>query len=86
MGKPPVNLAFIGNRDSIAAQRSDTLLATQTLQHDADLFLRRMMLARPSADIFDDSIGRWLVGSSFPSHLHSLTVQMSQKPSVMQIL
>ena len=44
-----------------------------------------MMLASLAADVFDDPISRQFVGSNFPSHLHSLTVQMSQKPSVMQI-
>ena len=44
--------------------------------------LRRMVLARAPADFLHDTIGRQLGCSGFLSHLHSLAVTMSQKPSV----
>lgn len=42
------------------------------------------MLARPSADVFDDPFRRGSVSGSRPSQLKSLTVQVSQTPDVMK--
>ena len=42
------------------AQLGDAVLAAQALQHDADLLLGRILLARRSADVLDDLFRRLL--------------------------
>ena len=62
----------------------DTDLAAQTFQHDADLLLRAELLPYLATDVLDDLFGQPFLCSGSVSHLHSFTVQMSQKSSVMQ--
>src|SRR5664279_613335 len=50
----------------------------------ADLLLRRILLARCSANVLHDPLGGRFGGSGFLAHLHSLMVTMSQKSSVLQ--
>ncbi len=52
-----------------------------SVQHDPDLLFSCILLARRAADVFDNFLAVALLGSGFLSHLHSLVVTMSQKPS-----
>src|SRR5690606_13183923 len=45
--------------------------AAQSLQHDADLLLRPILLAGRAADVFDHLLCRRFPGSRFLSHLRS---------------
>jgi len=64
-----------------AAQLGDTVLTPQAY---ADLlFCQKSPACRP-ADISDDLLRRLLGPSGFLSHLHLLTVTMSQKSSFIQ--
>jgi hypothetical protein len=78
-----------------AAEGSDALLAAQALQHEADLLLGRVVLARAAADVAHHSLGGRLLGrrdggfpggrgGGFLAHLHSWAVTMSQKSSAPQ--
>src|SRR6056297_26349 len=70
-------------RDTLApAKLGNALFAPQALEHDADLLLGRVLLAGTPADVLHDLLSRRLLCSVFLSHLHSLAVTMSQKPSV----
>src|ERR1700687_2863475 len=66
------------------AKFCNAVLAAQTVQHDADLLLRRILLARCSANVLHDPPGGRFGGSGFLAHLHSSMVTMSQKSSVLQ--
>src|SRR4030081_1342915 len=56
----------------------------QTVQHDAELLLGRILLARRPANVLHDPLGGQFGGSRFLAHLHSSMVTMSQKSSVLQ--
>ena len=67
------------------AQLRDAMLATQAVQHDADLLLGRVLLPRRTADLSHDPLGQYLgcLGFLFSSPLlHRAT--MSQKSSLPQ--
>src|SRR6056297_3036428 len=70
-------------RDTLApAKLGHALFAPQALEHHVDLLLGRVLLAGTPADVLYDLLSRRLLCSVFLSHLHSLSVTMSQKPSV----
>jgi hypothetical protein len=56
----------------------------QPVQNNADFILSRMALASCPADVLHDPLRRGFSVYGFLSHLHSLTVTMSQKSSVPQ--
>ena len=60
------------------------VLTPKAVQHDTDLLLGRILLAGCSPNVFDNPLGRRLLVHGFLSHLHSLTVTMSQKSSFLQ--
>ena len=52
--------------DALApAEFRDAMLAAQAVQHDADLLLRRILLARRSANVLHDPLGGRLGSSGF---------------------
>ena len=62
-----------------------TILQTlQAVQHDPDLLFSRILLSGGTANVFDDFLAVALTGAGFLSHLHSLAVTMSQKPSLIK--
>jgi hypothetical protein len=65
-------------------QLCNTVFATKPVQHNADLLLRRILLARGAPNVLHDPLGRRLLALGFLSHLHSLMVTMSQKSSLPQ--
>ena len=73
-----------GRTSKTGRQIGDAVLAAQAAQHDADLFLGGVLLARRTADVSDDLLGRLFACPGFLSHLYSLTVTMSQKSSLVQ--
>ena len=79
----PAVIQALGNALA-AAQLRDAVLALQAVQNDPDLLFRRILLARDPADVFDDLLAVALLASGFLSHLHSLVVTMSQKPSLIK--
>src|SRR3712207_4662929 len=80
--------------DALApAQGGDALLPAQALQHDADLVLGRMLLARAAPDVADHPLGGRLGrggrppagrGGDFLPHLRSSAVTMSRNSSLPQ--
>src|SRR5437763_10885638 len=54
-----------------AAQFGDAVFATQTSQHDADLFLRRKLPAGRAPDLLHNLLCRFLHRPGFLSHLRS---------------
>ena len=52
-------------------QLRDAVLATKSVQHDADLLFRRILLARGPPNVLHDPLGRRLLALGFLSHLHS---------------
>src|SRR6202011_1871648 len=54
------------------AELSDAFLATQALEHDADLLFCRELSACRAADVFHDPFRRFLHRPGFLSHLRSL--------------
>ena len=60
------------------------LFTAKAFQYNPDLLFRRMAFPRLAPDIPDDLIGGFFVALGFASHLHSLVVTMSPKPSVTQ--
>src|SRR3954467_1873783 len=72
-------------RDPLAAtQLGNAVLATETFQHDPDLLLGRIMLARRPSDVLDNLLSRFLQWSGLLSHLRSYELTMSQKLSLIQ--
>ena len=67
-----------------AAQLGDAVLPAQAVQHDADLVLGGIMLARGAADVVHDPLGWGFMGQGFCSHLRSFVTTMRPKPSVVQ--
>ena len=67
-----------------AAQFRNAVLALQAVQHDPDLLFGRVLLARRTANVFDDLLTVALPGSGFLSLLHSLAATMCQKPSLIK--
>ena len=68
-------------RDGIAR---NARFAVKAIQHNADLFLGRILLAGRPTDVLHKPLGRQCLGSGFLSHLHSLAITMSQKSSAIQ--
>src|SRR3954467_10431656 len=59
-------------RDPLAAtQLGNAVLATETFEHDPDLLLGRIMLARRPSDVLDNLLSRFLQWSGLLSHLRS---------------
>ena len=59
-------------RDPLAAtQLGNAVLAAQAFQHDPDLLLGRIMLARRPSDVLDNLLSRFLQWSGLLSHLRS---------------
>jgi len=79
----PVVIQALGDALS-PTQLRDAVLATKSVQHDADLLFRRILLARGPPNVLHDPLGRRLLALGFLSHLHSLMVTMSQKSSLLQ--
>ena len=67
--RPPI-VEVLGNPFA-AAQFGDALFAAQAFQHDTDLLLGRILLARRPADVADDLLGRILRRIGMLSHLRS---------------
>jgi NAD(P)-dependent dehydrogenase (short-subunit alcohol dehydrogenase family) len=66
-----------------AAQLGDAVLAAQARQHDPDILLRSVQLARPASDVSDSRLGTAFQTLRLLSHLRSPSVTtMSQKSSV----
>lgn len=53
------------------AQRGNGFLTAQTLQHNADLFFGRILLAGDTADVLDDPFLQLFLNPGFLSHLRS---------------
>ena len=66
----PIVIKALGN-PLTPAQRGDRLLTTQSLQHNADLLLRAILLAGYTTDVLDDLLRRRFPCSGFLSHLRS---------------
>src|SRR5207344_1861936 len=79
----PAVVEALGNAFA-AAELGDRVFAAQAVQHDADLLLGGVTLARCPADALDDRFGRQVGGVGFLSHLRSLGATMSQKSSLPQ--
>jgi CspA family cold shock protein len=62
----------------------DALFTAQPFQHDPDLLLGQMLRPGSPPNVLHDLLGRLFACSGFLSHLHSLAVTMSQKPSAMK--
>jgi hypothetical protein len=59
--------------DALApAQLRDAVLAAKAVEHDTDLLIGRILLARGSPNVLHDPLGRRLLVLGFLSHLHSL--------------
>ncbi len=54
------------------AKLGDGFLTAQTIQHDVNLFFRRILPVRCTADIFDSSLESSLSHPRFLSHFHPL--------------
>jgi len=63
----------------------DQVLATQAVQHDADLIFGAVALAGCSTDAFDDLFGDQGVGVGFLTHLRSLAATMSKSSLPQQV-
>src|ERR1019366_7318162 len=79
----PVVIQALGNALA-PAQLRDAVLTAKAVQHNTDLLLGRVLLARGSPNVLHDPLGRRLLVLGFLSHLHSLMVTMSQKSSLIQ--
>src|ERR1019366_7400182 len=79
----PVVVEALGNALA-PTQLRDAVLTAKAVQHNTDLLLGRVLLARGSPNVLHDPLGRWLLALGFLSHLHSLMVTMSQKSSLIQ--
>jgi hypothetical protein len=69
------------------AQFGEALLAAQSLQHEADLVLGRVMPPRGPADVTHHGLGEGLARfgrQGFLAHLQSFNVTMSQKSPIIQ--
>src|SRR4051812_30258813 len=68
-------------RDPLAAtQLGNAVLAAQAFQHDPDLLLGRIMLARRPSDVLDNLLSRFLQWSGLLSHLRSYERYDEQEP------
>src|ERR1019366_1919067 len=79
----PVVIQALGNTLA-PTQLRDAVLTAKAVQHNTDLLLGRVLLARGSPNVLHDPLGRRLLVLGFLSHLHSLMVAMSQKSSLIQ--
>lgn len=62
-------ISSFSDAEKRAARLRNDVLATQPVQHDADLLFRKIMHARGSFDIFDDLLATSFVYSSCLPHL-----------------
>lgn len=67
----PTVIKALGNTFT-TAKSGNALLATQDFQHNADFIVRRVMLARRTADILDDVFNGRFLRPGFLSHLRFL--------------
>src|ERR1019366_10371137 len=79
----PTVIQALGNAFT-PAQLGNGMLAAQTVQHDPDLLLGRILLAGCPADVFYNPLGRRFLDLGLLSHLHWFMVTMSQKSSFLQ--
>ena len=68
-----------------AAQLSDPILATQSVQDDPDLFFRWILFAGGPFDVFDGLLARAFTYSNWLSYVHSSAVTKSQKHSLIKL-
>jgi len=84
VASPRANPVTIGGDTFPAAQLGNAVLTSQAIQDNAELFLRRMTLARGAADVIDNLLRGRGAASGFLSHLRSMMATMNQKSSVVQ--